>query len=327
MILKKLQILMIAVFAVSILFSSCKKDEEEKESPPAIPVVSDPLHVYGDYFYVNWIGVVGATGYYVDVATDQNFSNFLPDYTNKEVAINGMFVVEGLTTGTSYFVRMRAINAHGSSGNSVAQQFNTRAANVLPNMDMEEWITYPNYENPAPEGVWASANKVVDLLPGVYPVLLFKSEDSYSGTYAAKARTDSASGMPLLTGSLSTGLFSVNLQNPLKSLITGVPYKSKPTKFQGYYKYFGVGGDSCEIRTTLSKWNPATKERDVIGEVVYRTTDLVDVYTFFDLEVVYFSAEEPDTIDVVFAASAGGEYFKGKIGSTIYVDDFNLIFE
>ncbi|RLD36286.1 MAG: hypothetical protein DRI83_05610 [Bacteroidetes bacterium] len=327
MILKKLQILIIAVFAVSILFSSCKKDEEEKESPPAIPVVSDPLHVYGDYFYVNWIGVVGATGYYVDVATDQNFSNFLPDYTNKEVAINGMFVVEGLTTGTSYFVRMRAINAHGSSGNSVAQQFNTRAANVLPNMDMEEWITYPNYENPAPEGVWASANKVVDLLPGVYPVLLFKSEDSYSGTYAAKARTDSASGMPLLTGSLSTGLFSVNLQNPLKSLITGVPYKSKPTKFQGYYKYFGVGGDSCEIRTTLSKWNPATKERDVIGEVVYRTTDLVDVYTFFDLEVVYFSAEEPDTIDVVFAASAGGEYFKGKIGSTIYVDDFNLIFE
>jgi len=327
MILKKLQILIIAVFAVSILFSSCKKDEEEKESPPAIPVVSDPLHVYGDYFYVNWIGVVGATGYYVDVATDQNFSNFLPDYTNKEVAINGMFVVEGLTTGTSYFVRMRAINAHGSSGNSVAQQFNTRAANVLPNMDMEEWITYPNYENPAPEGVWASANKVVDLLPGVYPVLLFKSEDSYSGTYAAKARTDSASGMPLLTGSLSTGLFSVNLQNPLKSLITGVPYKSKPTKFQGYYKYFGVGGDSCEIRTTLSKWNPATKERDVIGEVVYRTTDLVDVYTFFDLEVVYFSTEEPDTIDVVFAASAGGEYFKGKIGSTIYVDDFNLIFE
>lgn len=327
MILKKLQFLIIAVFAVSILFSSCKKEEEEKESPPAVPVVSDPLHVYGDYFYVNWIGVVGATGYYVDVATDQNFNNFLPDYTNKEVAINGMFVVEGLSPSTSYFVRMRAINAHGSSGNSVSQQFNTRAANVLPNMDLEEWITYPNYENPAPEGVWASANKVVDLLPGVYPVLLFKSEDSYSGTYAAKARTDSASGMPLLTGSLSTGLFNVNLLNPLKSLITGVPYKSKPTKFQGYYKYFGVGGDSCEIRTTLSKWNAATKERDVIGEVVYRTTDLVDVYTFFDLEVVYFSAEEPDTIDVVFAASAGGEYFKGKIGSTIYVDDFNLIFE
>jgi len=323
MILRKSHILLIAVFAVSILFSSCKKEDP----PPAVPVVNDPLHIYGDYFYVNWIGVVGATGYYVDVATDQNFSNFLPDYTNKEVAINGMFIVEGLTPNTSYYVRMRAINAHGSSGNSVAQQFNTRAANVLPNMDMEEWITYPNYENPAPEGVWASANKVVDLLPGVYPVLLFKSEDSYSGTYAAKARTDSASGMPLLTGSLSTGLFNVNLQNPLKSLITGVPYKSRPTKFQGYYKYLGVGGDSCEIRTTLSKWNAATKERDVIGGVVYRTTDLVDVYTFFDLEVVYFSTEEPDTIDVVFAASAGGEYFKGKIGSTIFVDDFTLTFE
>jgi len=323
MILRKSHILLIAVFAVSILFSSCKKEDP----PPQYPWLMILFIFMVIIFYVNWIGVVGATGYYVDVATDQNFSNFLPDYTNKEVAINGMFIVEGLTPNTSYYVRMRAINAHGSSGNSVAQQFNTRAANVLPNMDMEEWITYPNYENPAPEGVWASANKVVDLLPGVYPVLLFKSEDSYSGTYAAKARTDSASGMPLLTGSLSTGLFNVNLQNPLKSLITGVPYKSRPTKFQGYYKYLGVGGDSCEIRTTLSKWNAATKERDVIGGVVYRTTDLVDVYTFFDLEVVYFSTEEPDTIDVVFAASAGGEYFKGKIGSTIFVDDFTLTFE
>ena len=327
MILKKLQFLMIAVFAVSILFSSCKKEEEEKESPPAVPVVSDPLHVYGDYFYVNWIGVVGATGYYVDVATDQNFSNFLPDYTNKEVEINGMFVVEGLTPSTSYFVRMRAINAHGSSGNSVAQQFNTRAANVLPNMDMEEWITYPNYENPAPDGVWASANKVADLNPDWYPVLLFKTDDAYSGNYAAKAVTNIAEGMPLLAGSLSTGVFNVNLQNPLKSLITGVPYKSRPVRFQGYYKYMGVDGDSCEIRTTLSRWNPATKERDKVGEAIFRTTDLVADYLFFDFEIIYFSADIPDTLDMVFAASAGGEYFLGEVGSTLYIDDFTLIFE
>ena len=324
---KKLQFLIITVFAVSILFSSCKKDDEEKESPPAVPVVSNPLHVYGDYFYVNWIGVVGATGYYVDVATDQNFNNFLPDYTNKEVAINGMFVVEGLNPSTSYFVRMRAINAHGSSGNSVAQQFITRAANVLPNMDMEEWITYPNYENPAPDGVWASANKVADLNPDWYPVLLFKTDDAYSGNYAAKAVTNIADGMPLLAGSLSTGVFTVNLENPLKSLITGVPYKSRPTGFHGYYKYMGVDGDSCEIRTTLSRWNAATHERDKIGEVVFRTTDLIEEYTYFDLEIVYFLAEEPDTIDMVFAASAGGEYFIGGVGSTLYIDDFSLTFE
>jgi hypothetical protein len=29
---------------------------------------------------------------------------------------------------------------------------------------------------------------------------------------------------------------------------------------------------------------------------------------------------------VVFAASAGGEYFIGGIGSTLFIDDFTLLF-
>ncbi len=329
MTIKNLNLILLGILISALSVSSCKKDEEEDPgATPAIPVVSDALHVYGDYFYVRWIGVTGATAYYVDVATDQGFSNILPDYNNKEVAINGMFVVDGVNTSTDYFVRMRSANANGSSANSAAKPHTTIAANLLPNMDMEDWITYPNYESPAPEGVWASANKVVDLLPGIYPELLFKTTDSHSGTYAAMARTDSASGMPLLTGSLSTGLFSVNLQNPLESLIIGVPYKSKPTRFQGYYKYTSVEGDSCEIRTTLSRWNTETKHRDIVGQAIMRDTNITTEYTFFDLPIVYFIAGvEPDTIDMVFAASAGGEYFKGKIGSTIYVDDFTLIFE
>ena len=97
---------------------------------------------------------------------------------------------------------------------------------------MEEWITYPNYESPYPDRVWASANKVVDLDPAIYPVLLFKTDDAYFGTYAAKMVTNDAPGQPLLAGSLSTGVFSVNLLDPLKSLITGVPYKSHPTRLR-----------------------------------------------------------------------------------------------
>ena len=238
-----------------------------------------------------------------------------------------MFIVEGLSASTAYYVRMRSANAYGSSGNSVAKEYKTRSDDVLPNMDMEEWITYPNYESPYPEGVWTSANKVVDLDPNLYPQLLFKTDDAYSGNYAAKAVTNEAIGMPLLTGSLSTGIFSVNLDNPLKSMIVGVPYKSKPTRFQGYYKYFPVDGDSCEIRTSLTRWNPETKKKDLVGEAIFRTTDTIPEYTYFDFEIVYFLTGNPDTIDMVFAASAGGEYFIGGVGSTIFVDDFNLIFE
>jgi len=325
--LNRFQFIVVAVLAIALSFSSCKKEDENTDLPPAVPVVSDALHVYGDYFYVNWIGVVGASAYYVDVATDQGFTNILPDYNNKEVEINGMFIVEGVTPSTSYFVRMRSANQYGNSGSSAVKQYDTRAANLLPNMDMEDWITYPNYESPSPEGVWTSANKVVDLNPAIYPQLLFKTEDAYSGNYAAKAVTNEAIGMPLLTGSLSTGIFSVNLDNPLKSMIVGVPYKSRPTRFQGYYKYFPIDGDSCEIRTSLTRWNTETKKKDKVGEAIFRTTDTIPDYTFFDFEVIYFLTGNPDTIDMVFAASAGGEYFLGGVGSTIFVDDFTLIFE
>lgn len=325
--LKQLSFLLMAILAVAILISSCKKDDEDQNNPPSVPVVNNPLHVYADYFYVNWTGVVGAQGYVTDVAADQDFSNILPDYNNVEIEINGMFIVEGLTPNTSYYVRMRSYNSNGTSGNSAIQQFQTTGSNVLPNMDMEEWITTPNYENPFPHGVWASANKVVDLNPDIYPVLLFKTEDAYSGDFAAKMVTNEAIGMPLLTGSLSTGFFSVNLENPLKSMIRGVPYKSRPIRFKGYYKYTGVEGDSCEIRTTLSKWNVAEHKRDIIGEAIYRTTDTIEEYTHFDLPVIYFSSDIVDTIEMVFAASAGGENFQGRVGSTLYADDFSLIFE
>jgi len=326
MIFKKLQFILIAVLITSLSISSCKKDEEGAPKEE-VPAVSDALHVYGEYFYVNWIGVTGATAYYADVATDQDFTNILPDYNNREVAINGMFVVDGVNPSTKYYVRMRSMNANGMSVNSLVKEFTTRAANLLPNMDMEDWIEYPNYESPAPEGVWTSANKIVDLNSAIYPQLLFRTDDAHSGNYAAKAVSNTAEGMPLLTGSLSTGLFNVNLDNFLKSMIIGVPYKSRPVRFQGYYKYLPEQNDSCEIRTSLTRWNFDTKEQDKVGEAVFRTQDTIAEYTYFDLEFVYFLEGDPDTIDMVFAASAGGEYFIGEVGSTIFADDFTLTFE
>ena len=134
--LKKLSFLLTTFLLVSVIISSCKKDDDDQESPPPVPVINNPLHVYANYFYVNWIGVVGAQGYVTDVATDQGFTNILSDYNNVEVEINGMFIVEGLNPNTPYYVRMRSYNSNGISGNSAVQQFQTTATNVLPNMNM-----------------------------------------------------------------------------------------------------------------------------------------------------------------------------------------------
>lgn len=317
-------------FGIAMIVSCEKDDEDPAASVPGAPNVADPLHVYGDYFYVNWSGAVGAQGYFADVSTDEDFTNILPGYNNIELENNGMFIVEDVDPGAVYYVRMRSYNANGNSNNSPVKDFHTRTANVLPNMDLEEWLSFPNYESPSPTGVWTSANKVADLNPELYHAVLFKSEDTRPGSqgnYAAMMMTDSLDGMPLITGSLSTGVFAVDLNNPLESMISGVPYKSRPARFQGWYKYQPVEGDSCEIRTTLSRWNPTAHKRDKVGEVVMRTTEVIDEYTFFDLEIVYRMDIDPDTIDVVFAASAGGENFEGGIGSTLYIDDFTLLFD
>ena len=110
--LKKFRLLLLMTLAVTLMATSCNKDDDDNtDNPPSSPVVSNPLHVYGNYFYVNWIGVVGAQAYMTDVATDQEFNNILTDYNNKEVAINGMFVVDNLNINTTYFVRMRANNS------------------------------------------------------------------------------------------------------------------------------------------------------------------------------------------------------------------------
>jgi hypothetical protein len=119
----------------------------------------------------------------------------------------------------------------------------------------------------------------------------------------------------------------VNLNQPLESLVSGVPYKSKPTRFKGYFKYQPKNGDSCEIRTTLFKWNKDLKKRVKVGEAIMRRTDNTTVYTPFDLPFEYFSQDEPDSIEVIFTSSAGGEYFLAEIGSTLYIDNVSFDFD
>lgn len=70
-------------------------------------------------FIANWSPVAGASGYYLDVvARDDSFtSQFLNGYTNLDVAgsSNSSQVITGLSPYTSYYYRIRAYNATGSS--------------------------------------------------------------------------------------------------------------------------------------------------------------------------------------------------------------------
>ena len=194
------------------------------------------------------------------------------------------------------------------------------AQQPIPNGDLESWQlfegsgAFKDYEEPT--GGWASGNGAIHVAPNADPVCE-KTTNACSGMYAAKLTTRSIFGQ-IASGSLYTGRFELNLGNPRQSARLGMPYTDRPMRFTGYYKYLPVGGDSAVIRATFRRWNGANSE--VVSEALFKIYTTVDEWTPFELVVPAFTAD-PDTVEVVFAASAGGEFFRGDVGSTLIIDD------
>ena len=86
--------------------------------PPPAPVGGGASSVTSTSFTANWASASTATGYYLDIALDAGFTNFLTGYNNLNVNNVTSVNVTGLLPGTTYFYRVRAYNANGTSPNS-----------------------------------------------------------------------------------------------------------------------------------------------------------------------------------------------------------------
>ena len=82
---------------------------------PATPTLSSATDVISNAFTANWNSISNATGYYIDVATDESFSNMVSGYNNMSVGNATSYRVSGLTTGQTYYYRVRSYNNYGSS--------------------------------------------------------------------------------------------------------------------------------------------------------------------------------------------------------------------
>jgi len=90
-------------------------------------------------FDANWTASAGATTYYLDVATDNGFTNYVSGYNNLNVGNVTTYNVSGLSCNTTYYYRLRANNSCGTSSNSNTITVTTGAC--PPTCGTQVWMT------------------------------------------------------------------------------------------------------------------------------------------------------------------------------------------
>lgn len=84
---------------------------------PPVPSTIAASGISSSSFTAKWNSATGATGYKLDVAEDNSFTSILAGYSDVSV-VSTSYSVVGLTSGITYYYRVRAINAGGTSSNS-----------------------------------------------------------------------------------------------------------------------------------------------------------------------------------------------------------------
>lgn len=220
------------------------------------------------------------------------------------------------------------------------------------------------YETPSPVAELATSSAGVSTLvalgfKGGYPVI--KTEDARSGS-AAKLVTLYTKGAgfglaPTVTaGSLFTGSFVLNFDQLLSTKF-GILYEYKPITFKGYYKYtpgavFHDGTDKGDviiegktdefsIKATLYEVDDESEtltgkdintsgKRIAIAEV--KEGAATAVFTPFNVSFELLEGKEYDPLKkyklaIVCSSSKLGDAFQGAPGSTLILDDLEVIGE
>ncbi len=117
--------------------------------PPDAPTAFAATLVQPTSFQANWSASIGADDYRLDVSTVNNFGSFVSGYNNLTVN-DTLQAVSGLTAGQTYYYRVRASNAIGTSDDSGT------ASVTLPSTDQVDILEIPPVTTASGELNWST---------------------------------------------------------------------------------------------------------------------------------------------------------------------------
>ena len=257
--------------------------------------------------------------------------------------------ITGLTGGTSYSYR---VNVDGVEGEE--QTFTTVLPVSLPNGGFEDWyldekIYVPNAQG---DNFWGSGNLGAANFIGN---ITTPTDDAVSGKAAKLESSDAL--IKLGAGNIFSGDFALDGTNGI--LHFGQSFSSFPTALRLYYKYTStiinrigeeVGSlenlrgrpDSCFIYIALSdksepyeiRTRPSTRQmfdkndKNIIAYGEYISGESTSAYQQITIPLEYrVTNRTPRYIIIVCTASKYGDYFIGGVGSTLWLDEMELIYE
>lgn len=219
------------------------------------------------------------------------------------------------------------------------------------NLSLDTWESFEIYKNP--KG-WETSNPGTSFL-GIINATE-ETDDVVSGS-AVRLETATIGITGIASSTIYTGEFELDLSDPANSAKLGLEFQKRPKNISFHYKYtpgdvyqqftgaVGTeipGVDSCLVYMYLQKREGNAIER--IGTAAMQNSDTVTEWTAKTLTVQYGEIANPEAgfklrpeetgwadadttpthIIIVFASSSAGDYFRGAIGSLMYVDEIAI---
>lgn len=168
-------------------------------------------------------------------------------------------------------------------------------------------------------------------------------------------------GMPLAAGNLFIGTFNATeaVKKPLEATIFGYPFTKNPIKLTGYYKFkageqltdaeqkpidgkdvfdmYAIFYEAEDDDFFLNGANSLTDKSVVkLARIKQEDAKETDEWTYFEIPFEQINGKTIDDeklkkgkykLSIVFSSSLNGGYFIGAIGSTLLVDEVEIICE